>query len=394
MTTQKNQLHISKAEDFLPKLDSQSIQMIYIDPPYNTKSKQFEYNDSFTDEDWEKMMSNVLTQSQRILKETGCIFVSIDDNSLIELRTIMNRIFGKHNFLGMFITKQANRSNAKQINTIHEYVVAYAKDKKQCCEFKIKRIDIPEYKSLIENLCSKIKQLMSNQNKNEATKYLKDFINRHKDLTWLKNYNQIDENGNIYSTKDLSTPSKPHELNIYEIGLYLPKLKTRGWQSKDKFIELYQQNKLVFKNNRPYEKHLLIDSEDNVQSVGELLDCYSRQGKHDLDKLNMAELFSTAKPVELIKYLVKIATKDNDVILDYFAGSGTTAQAVIEANNDDGYNRKFVLCQKDESITIAKENHKLTEFNINKIHYITRLRLEKLKELHKHDFNYVYEVIE
>ena len=340
------------------------------------------------------MMINVLTQSQRILKETGCIFVSIDDNSLIELRTIMNKIFSKHNFLGMFITKQANRSNAKQINTVHEYVVAYAKDKKQCSEFKIKRIDMPEYKLLIENLCSKVKQLILKENKDIALKYLKDFIKQNNHLTWLKNYNQIDENGNVYSTKDLSTPSNPHELDIDEIGLYLPKLKTRGWQSKEKFIKLYEQNKLVFKNNRPYEKHLLIDSEDNVQSVGELLDCYSRQGKHDLDKLNMAELFSTAKPVGLIKYLVKIATKDNDVILDYFAGSGTTAQAVIEANNDDGHNRKFVLCQKDESITIAKENHKLAEFNINKIHDITKLRLEKLKELHKQSFNYVYEVLE
>lgn len=394
MITQQNQLHISKAEDFLPKLDSQSIQMIYIDPPYNTKSKQFEYNDSFTDDDWEKMMSSVLTQSQRILKETGCIFVSIDDNSLIELRTIMNKIFGKHNFLGMFITKQANRSNAKQINTIHEYVVAYAKDKKQCREFKIKRIDMSEYKSLIENLCSKVKQLMLKESKDIALKYLKDFIKQHNHLTWLKNYNQIDEQGNIYSTKDLSTPSNPHELDINEIGLYLPKLKTRGWQSKEKFIKLYEKNKLIFKNNRPYEKHLLIDSEDNVQSICGLLDCYSRQGKHDLDKLNMVELFSTAKPVGLIKYLVKIATKDDDVILDYFAGSGTTAQAVIEANNDDGYNRKFVLCQKDESINIAKENHKLAELNINKIHDITKLRLEKLKEIYKQSFNYAYEVLE
>lgn len=195
MTKQQNQLHISRAEDFLPKLDSQSIQMIYIDPPYNTKSKKFEYNDSFTDDDWEKMMINVLTQSQRILKETGCIFVSIDDNSLIELRTIMNKIFSKHNFLGMFITKQANRSNAKQINTVHEYVVAYAKDKKQCSEFKIKRIDMPEYKLLIENLCSKVKQLILKENKDIALKYLKDFIKQNNHLTWLKNYNQIDENG-------------------------------------------------------------------------------------------------------------------------------------------------------------------------------------------------------
>ena len=378
MITQQNQLHISKAEDFLPKLDSQSIQMIYIDPPYNTKSKQFEYNDSFTDDDWEKMMSSVLTQSQRILKETGCIFVSIDDNSLIELRTIMNKIFGKHNFLGMFITKQANRSNAKQINTIHEYIVAYAKDKQQCREFKIKRIDMSEYKSLIENLCSKVKQLMLKESKDIALKYLKDFIKQHNHLTWLKNYNQIDEQGNIYSTKDLSTPSNPHELDINEIGLYLPKLKTRGWQSKEKFIKLYEKNKLIFKNNRPYEKHLLINSEDNVQSV---LDFYSRQGKHDLDKLNMAELFSTAKPVGLIKYLVKIATKDEDVILDYFAGSGTTAQAVIEANDDDGYNRKFILCQKDEKVKSNKNNS-----NVNKIHEITKMRLGKLKSIYNFDY--------
>lgn len=95
----------------------------------------------------------------------------------------------------------------------------------------------------------------------------------------------------------------------------------------------------------------------------------------------MAELFSTAKPVGLIKYLVKIATKDEDVILDYFAGSGTTAQAVIEANDDDGYNRKFILCQKDEKVKSNKNNS-----NVNKIHEITKMRLDRLKSIYNFDY--------
>ncbi|QDI64314.1 hypothetical protein FJM04_01600 [Ureaplasma parvum] len=93
---------------------------------------------------------------------------------------------------------------------------------------------------------------------------------------------------------------------IEEIGLHLPKLKTRGWLSKEKISRLYKENKLVFKNNCPYEKHLLKESKDNAMSI---LPFYSRHGPHDLEKLlGLNHVFETAKLVNFIKYLISISS--------------------------------------------------------------------------------------
>lgn len=115
-----NQIYSMSAENFLPLVKSNTIKMIYIDPPYNTKSKSFEYNDDI--ENWDFFIKNLLEQSKHKLSDDGVIFISIDDNKMVDLRIIGDSIFGKTNFLGMFITKQATKSNAKHINTIHEYV--------------------------------------------------------------------------------------------------------------------------------------------------------------------------------------------------------------------------------------------------------------------------------
>lgn len=86
----------------------------------------------------------------------------------------------------------------------------------------------------------------------------------------------------------------------------------------------------------------MIDSKDSAMSI---LNFYSRQGKHDLEKLGLGHMFKTAKPIQMIKYFIKLCTSNDDVVMDYFAGSGTTAQAVIECNLEDGCNRRFLLCQ-------------------------------------------------
>lgn len=373
-----NEINTMSAESFLPKVENFSVKMIYIDPPYDTKSKKFEYNDSF--DDWIGFMENLIIQSKEKLKDDGVIFISIDDNRLIDLRLICDKVFGIKNFLGMFITRQATRSNSKHINTIHEYVVCYAKDKGKCKPFQIKRIELPIYKDTIVRLVDKIKKEFDKNGHKNAHTFLKEqisTISTDENFSWIKNYNIIDEHGNICSAKDLSIPSKPNELIIDEIGLHLLPLETRGWQTKEKILKLHRENKLILKNGRPYEKHLLVDSTDNVMSI---LNFYSRQGKHDLDKFGLSGIFSTAKPVELIKYLIKICTEKDDVILDYFGGSGTTAQAVIECNQDDGGNRQFLICQTDEpiknndyAIKILKENG----FD-GTIDNIAKLRLEKV----------------
>lgn len=325
--------------------------VIYIDPPYNTGNK-LSFNDRRSAEGWVQFMEDRLNPARGILKEDGVIFISIDDNSLYELKLSCDRIFGRSNFLGTFITKQAIRSNSNHINIIHEYIVAYAKDKKKLGAFKIKRTDSPNDASMIADIEKQIHDEFVRSGKKSAEKLLsktnQEYMKK-RNITWLKNYAQVDEDGRVFFAKDLSVPGEPNKLVIDEINLKLPALSTRRWSSPKKFIKLYHENKLYFKNGRPYEKHYLCDSYDNVSTI---LDFYSRQGTNDLNKLGLRGLFDTPKPVELIKYLIRIATfkKDNALVLDFFAGSGTTGQAVMEINIENHKNHVFYLAQIDERL--------------------------------------------
>ena len=170
---------------------------------------------------------------------------------------------------------------------------------------------------------------------------------------------------NVFFAKDLSTPGKPRAVSIPEIGLELAPLKTRGWYNDQKLIELHHQGKLAFKGNRPYAKHYLVDAEDNVPSI---LNFYSRQGTEDLKKLGINNLFDTPKSCKLLKFLIRISTPKDGVVLDYFAGSGSTAQAVYEANIEDDASRHYVLVQMEETMTKnTKAYKKCQELNIKPI---------------------------
>lgn len=325
------------------------VKMIYIDPPYNT-GHSFSYKDKIDGEAWTLFMQERLMKAHELLRDDGCIFISIDDSEYASLKILCDGIFGVSNFIGTFITQQAQRSNAKHINTVHEYILCFAKNKKKLAAFKVRRMDIPEQKKMIDNMYRCITPLVKQGDMEAAQDKLNELIAQNcleYNITWLKNYCNLDENGRIYFGKDLSTPSKPRTVDIPEIGLHLEPLPTRGWSSDKKLIQLHKNNRLVFKGDRPYEKHYLEEAEDNAPSV---LNYYSRQGTKDLKNLGLRNLFDTPKPVELIKFLIRIATKDNDTILDFFAGSGTTAQAVYETNKEDGRNNRYILIQLDEKV--------------------------------------------
>lgn len=159
------------------------------------------------------------------------------------------KIFGKENYIGLFITKQAVRSNARHINTIHEYVLCFARYKKMLPKFYIKRLENPNEAPLIEEIIKKTKKAFA-ISKEEATiilkKNIKKFVN-NTGATWIKNYSNIDDNGNIYFAKDLSTPGRPSSLDIDEINLHLEPLKTRGWSSKEKILELFYKKDFVLR---------------------------------------------------------------------------------------------------------------------------------------------------
>lgn len=393
MTNKRNELYFGDNLDVMTSKEftkyQNNIDFIYIDPPYNTQTRK-SYDDATQSEEWASFMIQRLTMAERLLKDDGVIFISIDDNEYANLKNVCDIVFTKKNFIGTFITHQAQRSNAKLINTVHEYILAYAKNKNKIKEFSIKRIEIPEQKTLINSLQSKILKIFKTEGREKAEKDLQKEIKEisyNQNIKWIRNYNKVDEDGNIYFAIDLSTPSEPREVHIDEINLHLPALETRGWISNDKFIELYNKNRLSFRNGRPYKKKLLVEAEDSVPSI---LDFYSRQGTEDLKRLGLNGLFDTPKPVDMIKFLIRITNQRNSTILDFFGGSGTTAQAVYETNNEDDRNNNYILIQLEEEVKNKKQKETCIKHDIKPvISEILKLRIDTYLKKNKIKDDYV-----
>lgn len=347
---QKENLYIiGDAEQKLKTIASGSVKLIYIDPPYNTGSK-FIYNDKRAKDEWAEFMEPKLADSRRVLSDDGVIFISIDDSEYVSLRIICDKIFVPANHLGTLITRQATRSNSKHINTIHEYVVCYAKNKLKTRRFEADRLNIPLYEQAIKKTTRSVSRVHKASGQQAAESHLKELL-KHYDhvdgFSWLKNYNMVYKDGRVYFAKDLSAPGEPNRLTIPEIGLDLAPLKSRRWSSRAKMVELHQKGLLSYKNGRPYRKSLLVDSKDSLMSM---LNFYSRQGTHGLDRLGLKGVFDTPKPVEMIKLFILCVCDANDTVLDYFAGSATTGQAVWEVNKSMGYNLNFILIQLPEPL--------------------------------------------
>lgn len=367
-------------------LSGSKYKMIYIDPPYNTRTKKT-YNDKYSHNDWEIFMKDRLDYAYKLLLEDGCIFISIDDNEMPHLRSICDEIFDYKNFVGTFITKQSQRSNSKHINVIHEYILCYAKDKKKLKPFKIKRINTPDGLDFYNRIKNDVNKMIKDEGLESTRKQIKSYINKISEgETWVKNYNCIDDNGDIYFPVDLSIPSSPRAVAIPSIGLYLEPLKTRGWASDEMFIKLHNENRLVFRNGRPYSKKYLYEAEDNAPSI---LNYYSRQGTKDLKDLGMDGIFDTPKPVALLKYLLRLVVEKNDRVLDFFAGSGSFGQAVMELNIEDNLDLEFDLVQLDVAVDENTESYnvcktlgvepridKILEYRLNKFCEINNLKKE------------------
>ena len=354
------------------------VSVIYIDPPYNTKTKK-SYNDKQVREEWLSFMQTRLMLAKWSLTEEGVIFISIDDNEYAYLKMLCDREFGEKNCLGTFITKQSQRSNSKHINTVHEYILAYAKNKKKCPEFKVKRIDTPEGNEIITHvkvLASAAKSWDNQQKK--FRELLSEYIKNNSGLSWLRNYNYIDENGKPFFATDLSTPGKPRTVDIPEIGLHLGPLPTRGWSSDAKFVELHNADRLIFRDGRPYAIHYLDEAEDSAPSI---LDFYSRQGNEDMKRLGLDGIFDTPKPVNMLKYLLRITGVKEGIVMDFFAGSGSFCQATDEVNKEDKKNLQCILIQLDENIVEGTEAYdRCKELGIEpNIPAVLEARLQKAK---------------
>ena len=356
------------------------VSVIYIDPPYNTKTKK-SYNDKQAREEWLSFMMTRLMYARLCLSEEGVIFISIDDNEYAYLKMLCDREFGEKNCLGTFITKQSQRSNSKHINTVHEYILAYAKNKKKCPEFKVKRIDTPEGREIYGDVEETVVNLWKKYDYDGALKEYRKWLKNYTDaygLSWLKNYNYLRDDGEPFFATDLSTPGKPRTVDIPEIGLHLDPLPTRGWSSDAKFVELYNADRLIFRDGRPYAIHYLSEAEDSAPSI---LDFYSRQGNEDMKRLGLDGIFDTPKPVNMLKYLLRITGVKEGIVMDFFAGSGSFCQATEEVNKEDKKNLQCILIQLDEDIAEGTEAYdRCKELGIEpNIPAVLEARLQKAK---------------
>jgi adenine-specific DNA-methyltransferase len=333
------------------------VKLIYIDPPYNTGS-DFIYPDNYGDpldtylkvtgqkdgngnlltsnpetsgryhSSWLSMMYPRLFLARQLLKDDGAIFISIDDHEVHNLRMLMNEIFGEENFIASIVwqKKYSPQNDATYFSDMHDYILVYAKKAKET--------------------------------KNDASGWTRNLLARTEEQT--KRYKNLDNDPRGHwkpSGLDVKTYAKEYDYPITTpSGRVVNPPKGKCWRyPKARFEELVKDNRIWFGetgNNVPAIKRFLDevqsgivpttwwkreDSGDNQEATQEL-----NALMHDVDVT-----FDNPKPVRLIKRILGVATNagDGDIVLDFFAGSCTTAHAVLETNQEDGGNRRFMMVQ-------------------------------------------------
>ncbi len=323
------------------------IKCIYIDPPYNTGNENWIYNDNVNSpmikewlgkvvdkedmtrhDKWLCLMMPRLKLLRELLSEDGAIFISCDDNEQHNLRCLLDEVFGGQNFIQNIIwqKKYSPQNDAKYFSDMHDFIICYAKNK----------IEGEQNTGWVINLL-------------ERTDEMNDrYSNPDNDIrgVWMR------------SDLSVKTYSKEYDYEITTpLGLNIKPPRGRCWMtSKARMQVLINDNRIWFgKNNDsiPALKRFLSEVKQGITAssiwlrteVGD-----NKDARQTLKEIFIEEQlpFDTPKPVELLKRIIQLSTKENDIILDSFAGSGTTAHAVLELNKEDGGNRKFILVEQED----------------------------------------------
>lgn len=352
----------------LQKSYHKKVKMIYIDPPYNT-GKDFVYKDNFRDNiknyleitgqvdsdgnklstnsetsgryhsDWLNMMYPRLKLARNLLKDDGVIFISIDDNEVANLRKLCDEIFGEDNFINNIIwrKKYSVANDAKYFSTSHDHILMYSKNKNLFEMGKLPRTD-------------------------EQNKLYKNPDN--------------DFRGDWQSTS--LTVGRITEKDIYPIispsgKVFTPPSGSSWRYSQEKMQDMILDNRITFGNdgsNMPRQKRFLSEVQDGLtpttfwdyQDVG-----HTDEGKKETTSLFSKAVFDYPKPIRLLIRALQLSVSKDDIILDFFSGSATTAHAVMKLNSEDDGNRKFICVQLPEATDEKSEAFKAGYKNICEI---------------------------
>lgn len=373
------------------------IKLIYIDPPYNTGKDSFLYNDSFNHSTWLTFMKNRLELSKQLLSKDGVIFISIDIVEQAYLKVLCDEIFGRENFIGEIIWETATDNNATQISIEHEYVICYAKNKEIQPKWKITS---DKASHIIEKYKELFKEYGSDTEKIE--KQLRAWINLNKksndiDLSGVSHYSYVDEKGVFYPGNSANTKPGGYTFDIIHPLTKKPcKKPNNGYRwPEETFWDADKQGEVLW----PSTEDGIPKIKKRIETATELLKGYfyedNRKSTKALAKVMGKKVFDNPKSINLLKKIIKFSTSENDFILDFFAGSGSTAQAVSEVNKELGSNRKYILVEQMnyiKTVTIPRIQ-KTTEGNFvyaelaNTHSYLNRINdaenIEQLKSIGK-----------
>lgn len=361
------------------------IKMIYIDPPYNTGG-DFVYPDDFSDSienykritgqvddkgrklspnteangrfhtDWLNMMCPRLRLARNLLTKDGAIFISIDENEVGTLKMLCDEIFGATNFVAELIWSAGRKNDSKYISVSHEYILCYFRDAQYITDNKIVW---RERKQGLDDIYAEYEMLKK--------KYADDCSSIEKELkSWYKNlpdghpakdhkhYNKVDTKG-IFFASDISWPGgggPKYEITHPQTGKAV-RIPSRGWlTNKDTMLQWIEEGRVNFGDDEtsvPTIKSYLTEHEYGVPYSVFYKD--GRAASKRLAALMGEKVFENPKDEEVIQRLVQIcASSKNDIVLDFFSGSGTTAHALFLANGEQGMDRKFILVQLPEPI--------------------------------------------
>jgi len=366
----------------------EKVKCIYIDPPYNT-GKDFVYSDNFSQDkiaywedagvvenglkidtntetdgryhsNWLNMMYSRLLIARQLLREDGVIFISIDDNEVHNLRKLCDEAFGSDNFISEIVwhSKYTTANDAKFVSRQHEYLIFYAKNKES---FEIGLLD----------RSAKMDEAYTNPDK--------------------------DERG-VWKSTPLHAKSGSYTYEIeFQNGIVWSAPKGRfPLYSKESLLTLYNDNRLYFGKDgigSPNEKSFLTEVKQG-KTVGSLWSYNtvgsSHQANEEIASIVGKGIFDNPKTSKLIKTAIKTANGEDAIILDFFGGSGTTGQAVMELNNEDGGNRKYILVQIPEATDETSEAYKagykkISDITIERNKRVvekiqSELRLKRLKD--------------
>ncbi len=379
------------------------IKMIYIDPPYNTQSENFVYNDNFKqneeeliehfgmNEDTSDFLHNVygtrshsgwlsfmyprLKLARDLLTDDGVIFISIDDNEQANLKIICDEIFGEDNFVGSFCIKSTpNARDYGHIGKMHEYCLFYVKNTNIAKTFHLSYAQKFKYEDNIGGF-----NIHPLYNSNEA------FHKENRPNLYYPFYLYLNEDKDENGFYRIGLDKKENSVEIYPPSdeNSIPSVWRWGIEKAKENINKEIIGHCTRENNyRIVQK--MRKSAKVIRSILDTKSVSNRHGTSEVEALFGGKIFLFPKPISLLNSLLQCSTENNDIILDFFAGSGTTGDAVMQINAEDGGNRKFVLVQWDEIIDKKKsaEAHKFcTDNNFEPV--ISSITIERLNRAGK-----------